>query len=254
MTVQPEIKVLPGPAGIATEAAERIVRAAEEAIALAGRFRIALSGGSTPKLLFELLASDAYRDRIDWTNVEVFFADERCVPPDHVESNDRLARETLLSKVKIPGDNIYRMRGEVEPPNEAAKEYGQMLKEKFGGPSIEEGDGLDMILLGMGEDGHTASLFPGTAAVNETKHRCVANYVEHSTTGKSWRLTLTAPFINRSRDVLILVAGASKAKTLDAVLVGPRDPQRLPIQLIQPTNGKLAWLIDAGAAGMAEAD
>jgi len=111
----PEIKVLPDPAAIAAEAAERIVHAADEAIALSGRFRIGLSGGSTPKALFQLLASDAYRDRIDWSNVEVFFADERCVPPDHAESNYRMARETLLSKVKIPGDNVYRMRGEVDP-------------------------------------------------------------------------------------------------------------------------------------------
>ena len=250
----PEINVLPDPATIAAEAAERIVRAADEAIVLSGRFRIGLSGGSTPKLLFQLLASDAYRDRIDWSNVEVFFADERCVPPEHAESNYRLARETLLSKVKIPGDNIYRMRGELEPPNEAAKEYGQMLKGKFGGPTIEDGGGLDVILLGMGEDGHTASLFPGTAAVNETKHRCVANYAEKSTTGKSWRLTLTAPFINRSREVIVLVAGAGKAKVLAEVLEGPRDPQRLPMQLIQPSNGKLSWLIDAAAAGMAEPD
>ena len=251
---QPEIKVLPDPAAIAAEAAERVVRAADEAIALSGRFRIGLSGGSTPKALFQLLASEPYRARIDWTNVEVFFADERCVPPDHADSNYRMARETLLSKALIPGDNVYRMRGEVEPPDHAAREYGQMLKEKFGGPSIEEGDGLDLTLLGMGEDGHTASLFPGTPALKETKHRCVANYVEKSTTGKSWRLTLTAPFINRSREVLILLAGASKAKVLAEVLEGPRDPQRLPIQLIEPTNGKLSWLIDVAAAGMAEAD
>jgi 6-phosphogluconolactonase len=250
----PEIKVLPDPAAIAAEAAERIVRAVDEAIALSGRFRIGLSGGSTPKLLFQLLAGEACCDRIDWSNVEIFFADERCVPPDHADSNYRLARETLLSKAKIPGDNVYRMRGEVEPPNDAAKEYGQMLKEKFGGPTIEDGGGLDMILLGMGEDGHTASLFPGTAAVNEMKHRCVANYAEHSTTGKSWRLTLTAPFINRSREVIVLVAGASKAKVLAEVLEGPRDPQRLPIQLIAPADGKLSWLIDAAAAGMAESD
>ena len=254
MTLQPEIKVLPDPASIAAEAAERIVRAADEAIALSGRFRIGLSGGSTPKVLFQLLADERYRARIDWSNVEVFFVDERCVPPDRGESNYRMARDTLLSKIPIPGDNIYRMRGEVEPPNEAAKEYGQMLKEKFGGPTIEEGGGLDVILRGMGEDGHTASLFPATAAVNETKHRCVANYAAKSTTGKSWRLTLTASFINRSREVIVLVAGASKARTLAEVLEGPRDPQRLPIQLVAPANGRLSWLVDAAAAGMAEAD
>lgn len=255
----PDITVLPDPAAIAEAAAKRVVAAADEAIALGGRFRIGLSGGSTPKLLFQRLASDDYRARIDWTNVEVFFADERCVPPDHADSNYGMTRETLLSKVAIPGDNVYRMRGEVEPPNDAAKEYGQMLKEKFGEGEaerggIEGGGGLDLLLLGMGEDGHTASLFPATPALAETKHRCVAQYVEHSTTGKSWRITLTAPFINRSRDVLILVAGANKAKALSEVLEGPRDPQRLPIQLVAPLSGRLTWLVDAAAAGMAEAD
>jgi 6-phosphogluconolactonase len=244
--MQPQIKVLPDVDAIAQEAAERIVRAADEAIVLSGRFTIALSGGSTPKTLYQLLAEEPYRSRIDWTKVEVFFTDERCVPPDHPESNYRMARETLLSKVPIPGDNIYRMRGEVEPPEEAAKEYGMMLKEKFGD------GGLDLCLLGMGEDGHTASLFPGTPAVNETHHRCVAVYVEKSTTGKSWRITLTAPFINRSREVIILVAGANKSKVLAEVLEGPRDPQRLPVQLIEPASGRVTWFVDAAAAGMAD--
>ena len=121
-----------------------------------------------------------------------------------------------------------------------------MLKEKFGD------GGLDLVLLGMGDDGHTLSLFPGTDATRETHHRCVANYAEHSTTGKSWRITLTAPFVNRSREVMILVAGASKAKTLAQVLEGPRDSDRFPVQLIQPHSGKLTWLIDAPAAGMME--
>ena len=123
-----------------------------------------------------------------------------------------------------------------------------MLKEKFG--DLQTGAGLDLILLGLGEDGHTASLFPGTAALAETKHRCVANYAEHSTTGKSWRLTLTAPFINRSDQVLFLVTGAKKADALPHVLEGPRDPQRWPAQLIEPASGKLSWLIDPQAAGM----
>src|SRR5204862_664594 len=142
--------------------------------------------------------------------------------------------------------NVYRMRGEIDP-NEAAKEYGRMLKDKF-----DEEGGLDLTLLGMGEDGHTASLFPGTPAVNETKHRCVANYAEHSTTGKSWRITLTAPFVNRCREVVFLVAGPAKAKALSAVLQGPRDPQRWPAQLIQPASGRLIWLLDAAAAATDE--
>ena len=242
----PEIKVLPDVPDVAHEAAERVIAAADRAVAEGRTFSLALSGGSTPKALYELLALDPFRSRIDWAKVEVFFGDERNVPPDHKDSNYRMAREALLSKVPIPGDNVYRVAGELDS-NEAARQYGQMLKEKFG-----EG-GIDLVLLGMGDDGHTASLFPETAALDETKHRCVAHYVEKSTTGKSWRLTLTAPFINRSREVLILVAGASKAKPLVEVLEGPRDPQRLPIQLIQPADGKLSWLIDAAAAGMAEA-
>jgi 6-phosphogluconolactonase len=241
----PEIKVLPNPPAVAREGAERVVAAAREAIADHDRFSIALSGGSTPKLLYQLLASDEFRDRVDWSRVEVFFGDERCVPPDHADSNYRMARETLLAKVPIPGDNVYRIRGEIDP-EEAAKEYGLMLKEKFA-----EG-GLDLVLLGMGDDGHTASLFPGTKAMDETKHRVVANYAENSTTGKSWRVTMTAPFINRAAQVIVLVAGAGKAERLAEVLEGPRDPKRLPIQLIEPQSGKLTWLIDAAAAGMRE--
>jgi 6-phosphogluconolactonase len=177
----------------------------------------------------------------DWNNVHIYFGDERCVPPDHADSNFRMANETLLSKVPISPQNVHRMRGECKP-NEAAKEYGQMLKDQFGDA------GLDLILLGMGDDGHTASLFPHTAALKETKHRCVAHFVEHSTTGASWRITLTAPFINRASEVLILVAGGSKAARLNEVLHGPKDPERLPIQLIQPA-GQLLWIIDDAAAG-----
>jgi 6-phosphogluconolactonase len=254
MTI-PEIKVLPTPDDVAREAAKRIVRIAEESIALNGRFTIALSGGSTPKRLYEMFADEPYRSSIDWAKVEVFFVDERCVPPDHPESNYRMVRDALLSKVPIPGDNVYRIRGEIDP-EEAAKEYGLILKEKSG-DSADSRDatrpgGLDLIVLGMGEDGHTASLFPGTSALDETKHRVVAHFVERSTTGKSWRITMTAPFINRARNVIILVTGASKAKRLAEVLEGPRDPQRLPVQLIEPQSGKLTWLIDAAAAGMGE--
>jgi 6-phosphogluconolactonase len=238
----PEIKVRPDATEIAYDAAQRIVAAAERAAAAGGNFSVALSGGSTPKALYELLATDAYKTRIDWPRVEIFFGDERTVSPDHKDSNYRMAREALLSKVPIPGDNVYRMAGEIDP-NEAAKQYGEMLKEKFGD------GGLDMVLLGMGDDGHTASLFPHTAALNETKHRVVANYVEKLNT---WRLTLTAPFINRAREVLVLVSGASKAERLAEVLEGPRDPQRLPIQLIHPTDGRIVWLVDAPAAGMTE--
>ncbi|MBC8109093.1 MAG: 6-phosphogluconolactonase [Anaerolineae bacterium] len=241
--ITPEIKVLPDPAEVAHEGARRFVELSEAAIELAGRFSVGLAGGSTPRAMYELLATPQYQTQVDWPNIDVFFGDERCVPPDDPQSNYHMAREALLSKVPIPGDNIYRMRGEADP-NEAAKEYGQMLKEKFGD------NGLDLIYLGMGGDGHTASLFPITAALRETKHRCVANHVPQLNT---WRITLAAPFINRARDVIVMVASADKAKRLAEVLEGPRDPERLPIQLIQPVSGKMSWLVDAAAAGMDEA-
>jgi 6-phosphogluconolactonase len=238
--MDPEIKVLPDAAEIAYQAAERIVAAANRAAAEGRRFSLALAGGSTPKALYELLATNPYKSRVDWPGVEVFFGDERTVPPDHPDSNYRMAREALLSKVPIPGDNVYRMAGEIDP-DEAAKRYGEMLKEKFGD------GGLDMVLLGMGDDGHTASLFPDTEALNETKHRAVANFVPKLNT---WRITLSAPFINRARDVLFLVGGAGKAQRLKEVLEGPPDPRRLPVQLIKPTEGRVTWLVDAPAAGM----
>ena len=243
----PEIQVLPDPAGVAREAADRFVAAAQEAIAVKDSFAVALAGGSTPKAMYELLAAEPYRSRVDWARVEVFFGDERCVPPDHAESNYRMAREALLSKVPIPEDNVYRMRGETDP-EQAAKDYGLMLKEKFAD------GGLDLTLLGMGDDGHTASLFPGTPAVREREHRVVAQFVEKSTTGRSWRITMTAPFLNRSGRVLLLVAGKGKAARLTEVMEGEPDPDRLPVQLIDPAQTKVTWLLDAAAARMDEAE
>jgi 6-phosphogluconolactonase len=240
----PEIKVLSDPAEVAAAAAERVLELSESAIELSGRFSVALSGGSTPKALYQLLATNDYAPHLDWPSIDVFFSDERCVPPDHGESNYRMAREALLSKVTIPGDNVYRMHGESPDPNEAAKEYGETLKEKFG-----DTGGIDLVLLGMGADGHTASLFPNTEALKEQKHRCVANHVPQLNT---WRLTLSAPFINRAANVIVLVTGAEKAARIVEVLEGEPDPQRLPIQLITPTHGRMTWLLDAAAAGMGE--
>ncbi|MDB5290019.1 MAG: pgl [Phycisphaerales bacterium] len=235
-----EIKVVPNMTELVREAADRIVDAARRAIAEKGSFSIALSGGHTPKGLYELLASEPYRSAIDWPNVEIYFGDERSVPPDSDQSNFRMANEALLSKVPIPRDHIHRIRGEIDP-NTAAIEYGQLLKQKFGD------GGLDMALLGMGDDGHTASLFPGTAALHETHHRAVANHVEKL---NAWRVTMSAPFLNRSREIMILISGADKAKRAAEVLEGPREPERLPIQMIEPRDGKVTWLLDAAAAGM----
>jgi 6-phosphogluconolactonase len=237
-----EIKVSPDVQELVIEAAERIIAAAERAVREKQSFSIALSGGHTPQGLFELLASKAFRPRIEWEKVSIFFGDERCVGPDSPDSNFRMANLAMLSKVPIPANQIHRMRGEIDP-QEAAKEYGELLKAKFGD------GGLDVILLGMGDDGHTASLFPHSAALQERKHRCVANYVDKF---KAWRVTMTAPFINRAAAVIILAAGKDKSARVHEVLEGPRDTERLPIQLIQPEAGTLTWLLDAAAAGMEE--
>ncbi|HZZ44760.1 MAG TPA: 6-phosphogluconolactonase [Tepidisphaeraceae bacterium] len=234
------IRVLRDPAEISEKAAEYIIDAAAEAIALTGRFTLALSGGRTPKSLYTLLAAGDNLQEIDWGNVEIYFGDERTVPPEHADSNYRMAKEALLDVVPIPAGNIHRMKGEIDPAA-AAIEYDKLLQDRFA-----EGAGLDLILLGMGDDGHTASLFPHTEALGETKHRCVANFVPQM---KTWRITLSAPFINQSREVLVMVEGAGKAGRVAEVLEGPEDPGRLPIQMIRPRN-KYFWLMDVAAAGM----
>lgn len=236
----PRIRVLPDAPAVAQAAAEHILHAASAAIADHGSFTIALSGGSTPKQLYELLAEEPYASQLDWAHIEIYFSDERCVPPEAADSNFRLASEALLEAIAIPPGNIHRMRGEIDPQT-AAIEYGQMLQNRF------VDGGLDLCLLGMGEDGHTASLFPGTTAVGEAHHRCVAVFVERL---HAWRITLTAPFLNRSNEVLILVTGPGKARTAQQVLEGPSDPATWPIQLINPPQGQLIWLLDAAAAGM----
>lgn len=246
---EPTIRVLPDAKAMVVEVADRIVDLAGRAVGEGQMFSLFLSGGSTPKALFELLASDAYRGRFDWRAVELYFGDERCVPPDDDRSNYKMAKAALIDRVPIPADNVYRMHGELEP-EQAAKAYGQMLQERF----MDEGP--DVILLGMGDDGHTASLFPHTPALAEAKHRCVANHVpyDYIPAGTSWRITLTFPFINRAREVFILATGASKAKRIAEVLEGPEDGDRLPIQRVRPSPGRLTWYMDVAAAGMEFAD
>jgi len=234
------------PHAVAEAAARMIVEAARQAISIRRHFSIVLSGGSTPKLLYEILASNTYRDQIEWRKVEVYFGDERCVSQGHPDSNYGMAQESLLLKVPVDGRNVHRMEGERDP-NQAAQDYGRLLKKHFG--DVAPGKGPDVTLLGMGDDGHTASLFPGTPALKEVRHRCVAQFIEKSTTGPSWRITLTAPFINSSRLVLPLICGANKAAVLQEVLTGPRDPERLPLQLIQPAiPGEIIYLADQAAA------
>jgi 6-phosphogluconolactonase len=231
------LKIVPAAPDIAAEGAARVIEAANHAISRRGRFSLVLAGGSTPKALYHELA--ARPQHIAWEKTSVFFGDERCVPPEDDQSNYRMAREALLSAVPIPPEQVHRLRGELEP-HEAAGEYDRLLREAF-----PETAGPDLTLLGMGEDGHTASLFPGTTALGETGKNCVANHVEQLNT---WRLTMTAPFLNRSHGVLVLVSGSGKAQRLHEVLEGPHDPGRLPIQLIRPASGQLTWLLDREAA------
>src|SRR5262245_37677440 len=178
----PIIKIVPNAQALAVETARRI-----EAAARAPEretFSIALSGGSTPRAAYELLAAEPHKTNINWSKVKIYFGDERCVPPDHADSNYRLARESTLDHLPLLEENTHRIRGE-EPPHAAAIEYGRLLKEHFGD------GGVDLMLLGMGDDGHTASLFPDTVALEEKEHRCVANYVDRL---HAWRVTMSAPF------------------------------------------------------------
>jgi 6-phosphogluconolactonase len=235
-----EIIVVPGPGAVAETAAREIAAASARACASGDRFSIALSGGNTPKAIYERLAASKPALNLDWTRWDVYFSDERTVPPDSDQSNYRMASEALLRKVPIAREAVHRMIGEMAP-EQAAMDYGRLLKAKFGD------GGLDLVMLGMGDDGHTASLFPHTTALMEAKHRCVANWVEKLQT---WRLTMSAPFMNRAGMVMILVTGSAKADRLAEVLEGPRDEQQLPIQLISPTRpgARLLWILDEPAA------
>ncbi len=230
----------PDATSLARAAAEHFVTLAAEAIAARGRFAVALSGGSTPYATYTLLASDDFAARVDWPRVHVFWGDERCVPPDHPESNFRLAEEALLSRVPIPPGNLHRVRGELEP-EVAAQAYAAELRTFFGAPWPR----FDLVLLGMGDDGHTASLFPGLAALHETARSVVA-VTAHYQDRPAHRVTLTTPAINAARQVLFLVTGATKAETLRAVLEGPEG--LYPAQRIRPISGHLTWLMDAAAA------
>ena len=226
---------------------EYIIELATTAIAERGRFTFAFSGGSTPRPIYERLASSGYSERIDWSRVQVFFGDERCVPPDDPLSNYRMARTTLCDHVPIPPANIHRIHGE-EPPEQAADEYAQELARTFGGDANKGGspqDGFDLVLLGMGDNGHTASLFPGMAAVTESVHWVMAQYIE---VVGMWRVTLTPVILNAAGHAAFLVKGTAKAEMLPKVLEGPYQPVVLPSQIIKPTRGELRWLVDAAAA------
>jgi len=230
---------------VSQAAAEEFVEIAEQAIAERGVMTVALSGGSTPKRMYQLLSEQPYVNRVDWPKVEFFFGDERPVPPDHPDSNDRMFQEALPSKVPaIKPAQIHRMRGEAPDLAVAANEYSQMLVQIFGVPQDGPPPVFDLVLLGMGGDGHTASLFPHTKALSEHKLWVTANEVPQL---KTQRITLTYPVLNAARNVRFLVTGTGKAGVLAQVLAGPPDATRLPSQAVRPSHGELCWLIDHAA-------
>jgi len=239
--------VEPDSATLARRAACHLVEMVSEAAEANGRARIALSGGSTPKTALQLLADpdEKYRKRMPWENLELFWVDERTVPPDHPDSNYRMTKEALLDHVTLYPQQIHRMEGELEPEAAAAR-YESELRNTFRleGAEIPR---FDLIFLGMGDDGHTASLFPHTAAIHEMVRLVTANQVPQKDT---WRITLTWPVINHARSVSFLIAGADKAQRVHEVFLGPRDPERLPSQLIWPSSGILTLFLDQAAAAL----
>jgi 6-phosphogluconolactonase len=237
--------VEPDAASLASRAAHHFVEMVSEAVAARGRARIAISGGSTPKAAFQLLAdpSQPWRSRMPWDSLDLYWVDERTVPPDAADSNFRMTREALLDHVPLKPDQIHRMEGELDP-QVAASRYESELRNSFRLEGAES-PRFDLISLGMGDDGHTASLFPHTDAIHEMSRLVVANQVPQKDT---WRITLTWPVINHASSVFFLIAGSDKAEILNQVLTGPRDPERLPSQLIWPSSGILTLILDKAAA------
>ncbi|HUZ02309.1 MAG TPA: 6-phosphogluconolactonase [Thermomicrobiaceae bacterium] len=242
----PEVVVVPDATSLAREAARRVVDIARDQIGLRGRLTLALSGGSTPRALFRLLAAPSRVGDVDWSRVHVFWGDERTVPPDDDESNYRMAREALLDHVPVPPEQVHRILAE-NRPDEAAAAYEQVLREVFG-LAIGEPPDFGLMLLGIGADGHTASLFPGTRALEETDRLVVANVVPQLGTT---RITVTVPVITEAANILVLVAGADKADAVQRALEAPYDPGQTPSQILRTAAGRVAWLLDeAAAAGL----
>lgn len=236
-----ELRTYSSPEALTEAAADAFVELSKQFIEMRGHFTVCLSGGSTPKAMFELLASESYRDKVEWDKLHVYWGDERAVPPDHEDSNYHMAYETLLKHVPIPENQIHRMLGELDP-KEAAGKYTRTLLPPLLGYQLPV---FNLIFLGMGDDGHTASLFPGTDAVREDFEWVVENYVEKL---DSWRITLTPPIINAAEYIIFLVAGEKKAPVLKEVLQGTHLINIYPSQVIKPTKGQLIWMVDKEAA------
>jgi 6-phosphogluconolactonase len=241
MLAEPQVRIFASPEHLFRAAAENFCRIGSQAIRNQGRFAVALSGGSTPRGLHEELARN-FATQVPWQNVYFFWSDERHVPPTDAESNYRMANETLLSKLPIPAGNIFRIPAEMPDAGDAARVYEQTL-ENFFRPTAGSFPRFDLILLGMGPDGHTASLFPGTTALEEKQHWVVANWVEKFST---FRITFTYPVLNHAANVMILVSGADKAAMVGRALKDPTS--NLPCQGVRPVDGELIWLVDQAAA------
>ena len=235
--------VLPTAEALAEDAAQRFARAASDAVQSRGEFVVALSGGATPRGLYARLAVPPYASIVPWPEVQILWVDERAVAPDQAASNYRMVREALLDHVPIHAEHVHRIRGE-DDPAEAARAYEQTLR------TVLRGAPIDLVLLGLGEDGHTASLFPGALDVPDGERWVVARYHKPAS---QWRITLTPVLLNAAAEILFLVSGEEKAAIVHRVLEGPRRPQELPAHLIAPADGRMLWLLDAAAARDLEA-
>ncbi|HEY4033510.1 MAG TPA: 6-phosphogluconolactonase [Ktedonobacteraceae bacterium] len=237
-----KITIFPDGEQLSHAAARYVVQVANEALAARGRFTIALSGGSTPKKLYGLLALELYCNQIDWTKAEVFWGDERCVPPDDTESNYHLAHEVMLSKLPIPADQIHRMPADESDLVAASATYEQELRRVFGTSGVPS---FDLIQLGLGPEAHTASLFPHQASLRETERLVIPVTVPKPPPP---RLTFTPPILNAAKHILFLVTGAEKADAVRAILEGDYQPEEYPAQIVRPAQGEVTWMLDAAAA------
>lgn len=238
-----QIQITPDETSFYKKAATYFMESAARAIRENNSFIVSLSGGSTPKRLYTLLSEDYYRHRVDWAHVHFFWGDERCVPPDHSESNFGMTKLALLSKIPIPPQNIHRIPGEMEPPRDAARAYQKDLKSFFKlDYSIPQ---FDLILLGVGEDGHTASLFPATEALKEKERLVVANFVSRF---NAYRITMTYPLLNYAKKIIFLCAGLSKAKILSEIHRKDRQGILYPAEQVKTSKGETIWLLDRSAA------
>ncbi len=245
-TTRVQLKILPSRDALVEAAAERFVATAAAAFRARGRFLVALSGGTTPMDLYATLASDRYAGRVDWSLVHLFWGDERCVPPTDPMSNYRMAREILIDHVPLAAANVHRIRGEDDPATAAAA-CELEIRHVFGTPAgaTMRGARFDLVLLGMGSDGHTASLFPGTPALTEHERWVMAQYVAEVS---MWRVTFTPVLINAAAEIVFLVSGHEKAAVLHQTLEGPYQPTVVPVQVVAPHDGSVCWLVDAAAA------